>query len=74
MAQIAETGTVRVRTMLKLSTDTDWADIDSNKVESPYRAVKGTIDAGTIDVKPPLTNPDVGITALRTLDQTYATN
>jgi hypothetical protein len=37
-------------------------------VKSPYHAVKGTIDGGTISVAPPLTNPDLGITALRTMD------
>lgn len=74
VAAIGETGTLRVRTMLKRESDPDWADIDSHLVASPYHAIKGTIDAGTIVVEPPARDPGQGITALRTMDQTYATN
>lgn len=62
--------------MLKLSShaDDDWADVDSGDVDSTYHAVKGTIVASTIEVKTPAENDDLGITASRIVDETYATN
>lgn len=62
--------------MLKLSShaDDDWADVDSGDVDSTYHAVKGTIVASTIEVKTPAEDDDLGITASRIVDETYATN
>ena len=76
VAKISETGTVRIRTMLKLDShaDDDWADVDSGTVLSPYQAVKGTIQPDTIEVTQPAENEAIGITASRIVDTTYATN
>jgi hypothetical protein len=71
---VAAAGAITIRTMLKLTSETDWAYIDMAAIASNYRASPGTIAKNAITVEPPAVSAALGIAAEQVVSTTYAPN